>query len=183
MITQFGQRWLETAAGDARLDGGGMTASRYLGESAGVGGNRPGDELVRGEGPDHGGNRNPPPGLFPFSGVRYASWCVHTGGDGCCWCLACRSDQNLDRGLLQDGVTGGGCCCWGDGGGVAGGGDRLGDHTGQDGDLITSHNVLSFTHFRGRADFFFNRDARDLRDTLSRENSPRNWTRRVRVVP
>lgn len=172
------------AAGDARLDGGGgvtaaaVKASRYLGESAGVGGNRPGDELVRGDGPDHGGNRNPPPSLFPFSGVRYASWCVHTCGDGCCWFLACRSDQNLDLGLLQDGVTGGGCCCccWsgdGDGGGVAGGGDRLGDHTGQDGDLITSHNVLSFAHFRGRADFF-KRDKRNLRDRLSRENSPGN---------
>lgn len=107
---------------------------RYLGESAGVRGNRPGDELVLGDGPDHGGNRNPPPCLL--SGVRKASWCVHTWGDGCCcwWCLCWRNDQNLDRGLLHEGVVGG--CCGGDGGGVAGGGDRLGDHTGQDGDLI-----------------------------------------------
>lgn len=83
--------------------------SRYLGESAGVGGNRPGDELVRGDGPDQGGNRNPPPCLLPFSGVRNASWWTHTCGDddGCCWCLAWRNDQNLDRGLLHDGVT---CC-------------------------------------------------------------------------
>lgn len=106
----------------------------YLGES-GVRGNRPGDELVRGDGPDQGGNRNPP-ALCLLSGVRNMSWCVQTWGDGCCWGLAWRSDQNLERGLLHNGVVWD--CGKGDGGGVAGGGDRLGDHTGQDGDLIIS---------------------------------------------
>jgi len=109
---------------------------RYLLGESGVRGNKPGDELVRGDGPDHGGNRNPPPCLL--SGVRNASWWVQTWGDSC-WCLDWRSDQNLDRGLLHKGVVGGCCgCCWcgGDGGGVAGGGNKLGDHTGQDGDLM-----------------------------------------------
>lgn len=48
----------------------------YLGES-GVRGNRPGDELVRGDGPDQGGNRNPPAQCL-LSGVRNMSWCVQT---------------------------------------------------------------------------------------------------------
>lgn len=100
----------------------------YLRES-GVKGNRPGDELVRGDGPDHGGNLNP---VVLLSGVRKLSWCVHTWGDGW-WCgFKWRSDQNLERGLFHVGV--GGC----DGGGVAGGGTKVGDHTGQDGDLITT---------------------------------------------
>lgn len=52
-------------------DGSLFKLACYLGESAGVRGNRPGDELVRGDGPDQGGNRNPPPCLL--SGVRNTS--------------------------------------------------------------------------------------------------------------